>query len=65
MSLPYLLHSLTHPLKKRTCIEPLGTGWIVAEKNFIQAFVDDSVAYGLSTALDNLWVNIAIPPNER
>lgn len=65
MSLPYLLHSLTHPLKKRAYVEPLGNGWVVSEKNFVQAFVDDSVAYGAKTALENLWFTLTVPPTKR
>ncbi len=65
MNWTYFLYAVTHPLKRRTYVEPLGKEWIVSEKNFVQAFVDDSVAYGMSIAVNNLWNTLTIPPTKR
>lgn len=65
MNWRYFLYAVTHPLKRRSYVEPLGNEWIVSQKNVIQAFVDDSVAYGAKTACENLWFMLTVPPTKH
>lgn len=65
MNIRYTLYVLTHPLKQRVYVEPDGLDWAVTQKNFIQAFVDDSVAYGLQVAWENLVNVLTVPPVKK
>lgn len=65
MNWRYFLYAVTHPLLQRTYLEPDGLDWAVSKKNVVQAFVDDSVAYGARVAWENLWYTLTVPPTQR